>query len=112
MSNTVGSKKPRKPEADQTDADKKQYQREDDDVKGAGLMAGLSSGAITTLDSTQQIALAGYQASVSAATQAALAAIGQQAAIAAAALKLSNDLNDASVSFMKNIGSSVKSAAQ
>ena len=45
-------------------------------------------------------------------TNMAMSQIGQEAAIQAASLKLSNDLNDASVSFMKNIGSSVKSAAQ
>jgi hypothetical protein len=62
--------------------------------------------------SAASIAGAGAMAAETNATNLALAVIGQEAALAAAMLKLSNDLNDASVSFLKNIGSSVKSAAQ
>lgn len=58
------------------------------------------------------LAYSALSAAQASATQAALAKIGQIAATAAAALKLSNDLHDASISFMKNIGASVKSAAQ
>jgi hypothetical protein len=58
------------------------------------------------------LAYSALSAAQASATQAALSTIGQMAATAAAALKLSNDLNDATVSFMKNIGSSVKAAAQ
>jgi hypothetical protein len=101
----------RKADKDQTEDDKKNYAEQDARTqKGEGLMSAVAAG--TTLTSTEQIALAAYQASVNAATNAAMAAIAQQAAIAAAALKLSNDLNDATVSFTKNVGSSVKSAAQ
>jgi stalled ribosome alternative rescue factor ArfA len=53
-----------------------------------------------------------YIAAKNAAENLALSIIGQKAAMAAAMLKLMNDLNDATVSFVKNIGSSVKSAAQ
>ena len=80
------------------------------DAAGAGLMGMVAAGG--TLTAAEQITLAAYQASVNAATNAALSAIAQQASIAAAALKLSNDLNDATISFTKGIGSSVKSAAQ
>ena len=62
-----------------------------------------------------QAAMLAYSAASAAqasATQAALSKIGQIAATAAAALKLSNDLTDATINFMKNIGSSVKSASQ
>ena len=48
----------------------------------------------------------------SAAMQRSLAELGQKAALDTALLKLQNDLNDATVSVMKSIGSSVKSAAQ
>lgn len=41
-----------------------------------------------------------------------LAADGRKAALSAARQKLLNDLNDAVASFIKNIGSSVKAAAQ
>ena len=58
------------------------------------------------------LAMSAAMAEETAMTNMAMSQIGQEAAIQAAALKLSNDLNDASVSFMKNIGSSVKSAAQ
>ena len=50
--------------------------------------------------------------SKNAATQASLAELSQKAAIDSALLKLRNDLNDSTVSFMKKIGSSVKAAAQ
>ncbi len=66
----------------------------------------------TALTSAEQIAMSAAMAAETAMTNMAMSQIGQEAAIQAAALKLSNDLNDASVSFMKNIGSSVKSAAQ
>lgn len=66
----------------------------------------------TALSSAEQIAMSAAMAAETAMTNMAMSQIGQEAAIQAAALKLSNDLNDASVSFMKNIGSSVKSAAQ
>ena len=66
----------------------------------------------TALSSAEQIAMSAAMAAETAMTNMAMSQIGQQAAIQAASLKLSNDLNDASVSFMKNIGSSVKSAAQ
>ena len=56
--------------------------------------------------------MSSYLAAQNAATQQAMSVIAQQAATQAALLKMSNDLNDATVSFMKNIGSSVKSAAQ
>lgn len=48
----------------------------------------------------------------SAAAQRSLAELGQKAALDTALLKLQNDLNDATVSLMKSMGSSVKSAAQ
>lgn len=48
----------------------------------------------------------------SAAMQRSLAELGQKAALDTALLKLQNDLNDATVSVMKSMGSSVKSAAQ
>lgn len=101
-----------------TSEQKKQYKEEDaaakkkSDGEYSELMGDMALGTATTLTNAQQVGLAAYQASVNAATNAAMAAIAQQAAIAAAALKLSNDLNDATVSFTKNIGSSVKSAAQ
>lgn len=66
----------------------------------------------TALSSAEQIAMSAAMAAETAMTNMAMSQIGQEAAIQAASLKLSNDLNDASVSFMKNIGSSVKSAAQ
>lgn len=110
-SNNGRNRAGRKDEKDQTEDDKKNYAEQDARTsKGEGLMTAVAGGA--TLTATEQIALAAYQASVNAATNAAMAAIAQQAAIAAAALKLSNDLNDATISFTKNIGSSVKSAAQ
>lgn len=48
----------------------------------------------------------------STAMQRSLAELGQKAAVETARLKLQNDLNDSTVSLIKNIGSSVKSAAQ
>lgn len=113
MSGTSGvnkppTSKPTKQTQDEIDTAKKQ--RADVDKEGAGLQMLVAAGG--TLNATQQIALAAYQATVNAATNAAMSAIAQQAAIAAAALKLSNDLNDATISFTKGIGSSVKSAAQ
>ena len=48
----------------------------------------------------------------SAAMQRSLAEISQKAAMDTALLKLQNDLNDATVSMLKNIGSSIKAAAQ
>ncbi len=48
----------------------------------------------------------------SAAMQRSLAQLGQKAAIEAALLKLENDLNDAQVSAIKQIGSSIKAASQ
>lgn len=64
------------------------------------------------LDGAAQIALSEAMAAETAMTNAGLALVAQEAAQAAAVLKMSNDLNDAQVSFMKNIGSSIKSAAQ
>ena len=72
---------------------------------GLGSMNGLSSGAT-------QIAAAQLLATQNAVTMQALSAIAQAAATQAAILKISNDLNDASVSFMKSVGSGVKAAAQ
>ena len=72
---------------------------------GSGGTNGLSSGAA-------QIAAAQLLATENALTMQALSAIAQAAATQAAVLKISNDLNDASVSFMKSVGSGVKSAAQ
>jgi hypothetical protein len=54
---------------------------------------------------------AAAQALETAKMNAGLSAITQQASVTAAALKIQNDMNDASVNFTKNIGSSVKSAA-
>lgn len=48
----------------------------------------------------------------SAAAQRSLAELAQKAALDTALLKLQNDLNDATVSVMKSMGSSIKSAAQ
>lgn len=48
----------------------------------------------------------------SAAMQRSLAEMGQKTAMETALLKLQNDLNDATVSMLKNIGSSIKAAAQ
>lgn len=50
--------------------------------------------------------------SQNAAMQRSLAETNQKAAVATALLKLQTDLNDASVSFIKSIGSSVRAAAQ
>ena len=72
---------------------------------GSGGTNGLSSGAA-------QIAAAQLLATENALTMQALSGIAQAAATQAAVLKISNDLNDASVSFMKSVGSGVKSAAQ
>ena len=74
------------------------------------LKAAIASG--TALDGMAQMALAEAMAAETAMVNASLAATAQQAASDAAALKMSNDLNDAEVSFLKNIGSSIKSAAQ
>lgn len=57
------------------------------------------------------IEAAAAQALETAKMNSALSAITQEASVTAAALKIKNDLNDASVNFTKNIGSSVKSAA-
>lgn len=48
----------------------------------------------------------------STATQRSLAELSQKAALQTALMKLQSDLNDANVSFIKHIGSSVKAAAQ
>lgn len=48
----------------------------------------------------------------SAAMQRSLAELSQKAAVEAALLKLKNDLNDATVSAIKQIGSSIKAASQ
>ena len=48
----------------------------------------------------------------SAAMQRSLAELSQKAAVEAALLKLENDLNDATVSAIKQIGSSIKAASQ
>jgi hypothetical protein len=86
-------------------------ERKADTDKFDGLTDGLTAGT-ATLTSAEQIWMSSYLAAQNAATQQALSVIAQQAATQAAVLKMSNDLNDATVSFMKNIGSSVKSAAQ
>ena len=44
--------------------------------------------------------------------QRSLAELSQKAAVEAALLKLENDLNDATVSAIKQIGSSIKAASQ
>lgn len=98
------------PSADDQKISDLKKERAKTDAAGAGLMGMVAAGG--TLTAAEQVTLAAYQASVNAATNAALSAIAQQASIAAAALKLSNDLNDATISFTKGIGSSVKSAAQ
>lgn len=77
---------------------------------GAAYGASVAGGVATT--GAQELATAGAEAAANAHTNRMMAQIAQQAAIAAAALKLSNDLNDATIGFMKGIGSSVKSAAQ
>ncbi len=82
-----------------------------DNTKFTDLSDGIAAGT-ATLTSAEQVWMSSYLAAQNAATQQALSVIAQQAATQAAVLKISNDLNDATVSFMKNIGSSVKSAAQ
>ncbi len=64
------------------------------------------------LDGIEQVALAQAMAAETAVTNTGLALVAQEAAQAAAVLKMSNDMNDAQVSFMKSIGSSMKSASQ
>ena len=98
---TVPATKPRKTK-EETDAD---------DTKYNDFTSGIAAGT-ATLTSAEQIWMSSYLAAQNAATQQAMSVIAQQAATQAAVLKISNDLNDATVSFMKNIGSSVKSAAQ
>lgn len=80
--------------------------------KFASLMRPASGVASSSSAESGIVADAANQALRTAKMNADLAAIGQQAAAAAAALKLQNDLNDATVNFTKNVGSSVKAAAQ
>lgn len=82
---------------------------------GAGMAAVVGSAVATAgtgAAGALQVASAGAMALENSMTMTALSAIAQAAATQAAVLKISNDLNDAAVSFMKNVGSSVKSAAQ
>ena len=87
---------------EETDADNTKY-----NDFNSGIAAGTA-----TLTSAEQIWMSSYLAAENAATQQAMSIIAQQAATQAALLKMSNDMNDATVSFMKGIGSSIKSAAQ
>lgn len=67
----------------------------------------------TQANNTQgAVSNATISADQSLAAQEKLAAEGRAAALFTAQQKLLNDLNDAVVSFIKNIGSSVKTAAQ
>jgi hypothetical protein len=81
----------------------------DTDTKMTALTSGLA--LISTMTSAKQIEDADALAKRNALENMMLAMIGQKAAQATAMLKLSDDLNDATVSFIKNIGSSVKTAA-
>jgi hypothetical protein len=82
----------------------------------AGAMAStLPTVAGTAAMGASGMAAVGASAAMAAettATNTALSLIAQQAAMAAAALKVSNDLAEAKVSFMKTVGSMIKSAAQ
>jgi hypothetical protein len=72
----------------------------------------VQAGKGSELDTAGLMLAQQYAAAKNAAENFLLSQIGQQAAMAAALLKMDNDLNDATVSFVKNIGSSIKSAAQ
>ena len=90
---------------------KSKEETEADDAKYSDFTSGIAAGT-ATLTSAEQIWMSSYLAVENAATQQAMSIIAQQAATQAALLKMSNDMNDATVSFMKGIGSSIKSAAQ
>lgn len=75
------------------------------------MVASSGLGAISTLISIKEVADADKLAKENQRNNFMLSMIGQKAAMSAAMLKLNNDLNDATVSFVKNIGSSVKAAA-
>jgi hypothetical protein len=83
--------------------------------QSSGLFANLMGSSYGSYNSptgaSGVIEAAAAQALETAKMNSALSAITQEASVTAAALKVKNDLNDASVNFTKNIGSSVKSAA-
>jgi hypothetical protein len=81
----------------------------DTDTKMMVLSSGLA--AVSTLISVKEVADADALAKENERNNLILSIIGQKAAMSAAILKLNNDLNDATVSFVKNIGSSIKAAA-